>query len=113
MAARLDLDDVTGTGGGGVHLATLGSVWQAVAQGFAGLRPTGNALVIDPHLPPSWGRLEIPVRFRGTRLRVAVDHEAVTVDADGPALLRLADRHYLADTGVNRFERVRGAYRRR
>jgi trehalose/maltose hydrolase-like predicted phosphorylase len=113
MAARLDLDDLTGTGGGGMHLATLGSVWQAVAHGFAGLRPTGHALAIDPHLPPTWGRLEIPVRFRGTRLRVAVDHDAVTVDADGPALLRLTDRHHLVETGVSRFERVRGAYRRR
>ena len=39
MAARLDLDDLTGTTSGGLHLATMGGLWQALAYGFCGLRP--------------------------------------------------------------------------
>ena len=35
----IDLDDLTATSGGGLHLATMGSVWQALAFGFGGLRP--------------------------------------------------------------------------
>ena len=34
MAARLDLDDLTGTTAGGLHLATMGGVWQALAYGL-------------------------------------------------------------------------------
>jgi len=37
-AARLDLDDLTGTTVEGLHLATMGGVWQALAFGFVGLK---------------------------------------------------------------------------
>jgi trehalose/maltose hydrolase-like predicted phosphorylase len=36
MAARIDLDDLTGSTAGGLHLATMGGLWQALAFGFAG-----------------------------------------------------------------------------
>ena len=39
IAARLDLDDLTGTTAGGLHLATMGGLWQALAYGFAGSVP--------------------------------------------------------------------------
>jgi trehalose/maltose hydrolase-like predicted phosphorylase len=48
LACRLDLDDLTGTGAGGLHVATMGGVWQALASGFLGLRPSGDALGLDP-----------------------------------------------------------------
>ena len=35
----MDLDDLTGSTAGGLHLATMGGLWQALAFGFAGLRP--------------------------------------------------------------------------
>ena len=45
LAARIDLDDLTGTTAGGLHLATMGGVWQALAFGFAGARqPTTSRL---------------------------------------------------------------------
>ena len=55
IAARIDLDDLTGSTAGGLHLATMGGLWQALAFGFAGVRPRGDALVVDPRLPPEWG----------------------------------------------------------
>lgn len=51
LAARLDLDDVSGTTAGGLHLATMGGVWQALAHGFLGLRPGAGELEVDPCLP--------------------------------------------------------------
>lgn len=69
LAARIDLDDVGGNTAGGVHLAAMGSAWRALAFGFAGLRPIGNALGIDPVLAPGWDALELRVRFRGSRVR--------------------------------------------
>ncbi len=94
LAARMDLDDLTGTTSGGLHLATMGSLWQAVAFGFAGLRPRQGRLGIDPRLPPSWGSLEIRVRFRGQRLVVTVGHDWLQLTADGPTPVEIDDVAY-------------------
>jgi trehalose/maltose hydrolase-like predicted phosphorylase len=85
IAARMDLDDLTGSTASGVHLATMGGLWQALVFGFAGVRPRGGALVVDPRLPPEWGALELRLCFRGSPLRILIDREGVTLDA-GPEL---------------------------
>jgi trehalose/maltose hydrolase-like predicted phosphorylase len=81
IAARIDLDDLTGTTAGGLHLATMGGLWQALVFGFAGVRPRGDRLVVEPHLPPAWNALEIALRFRGEPLRLRLDHDGVGVDS--------------------------------
>ena len=65
MAARLDLDDLTGTTSGGLHLATMGGLWQALAYGFCGLRPGRDLLNIDPQLPSEWSALALHLLFHG------------------------------------------------
>ncbi|HET7868715.1 MAG TPA: glycosyl hydrolase family 65 protein [Actinomycetota bacterium] len=89
LAARIDLDDLTGTTASGLHLAAMGSVWQALAYGFAGIRPHGGVLQVDPRLPEAWSALEIPVLFRGRRIRVRVEPARATIEADGPAEIEL------------------------
>jgi trehalose/maltose hydrolase-like predicted phosphorylase len=84
MAADIDLRDTTSTTAGGVHVATLGGIWQAVVLGFCGLRPRGERLHIDPCLPGEWNALDVRVRFRGARVRVRVDSGTVRVTADRP-----------------------------
>ena len=81
------MNDLTRTGAGGVHLGTMGSVWQALAYGFAGLRPRGDALVVDPHLPDAWPALEIRVQFRGVPVRLRLEHGAILVSAPAPVVL--------------------------
>jgi trehalose/maltose hydrolase-like predicted phosphorylase len=109
VAARLDLDDVTGTTAGGLHLAAMGSVWQAVVQGFAGVRPGSTALEIDPRLPGTWRALEVPVTYRGTRVRVRIEHDVVVVQADRPVRVRLADAPAVRLTaGTTRLSRQAG-----
>jgi trehalose/maltose hydrolase-like predicted phosphorylase len=90
VAARLDLDDMTGTTAGGLHLAAMGSVWQAVVQGFAGIRPGSTALEIDPRLPRAWRALEVPVTYRGSRVRVRIEQDVVVVETERPVRVRLA-----------------------
>ena len=82
LAARLDLDDLTRTTSGGLHLATMGGLWQAVVYGFGGIRPADGALHIDPHLPTRWTSLRVALRFRGDPVRVTITHDSVQVDAD-------------------------------
>lgn len=82
IASRIDLDDLTGTTAEGLHLAAMGSVWQALAFGFAGLRPTPEALQVDPRLPAEWTAMELCVRFRGSRVCLRVEPSTLTVTAD-------------------------------
>jgi len=84
LTARIDLDDIGENTGGGLHLAAMGSVWRALAFGFAGLRPIGDALAIDPVLAPGWEALELRVRFRGSRVHLRVEPNEVMATADPP-----------------------------
>jgi trehalose/maltose hydrolase-like predicted phosphorylase len=84
LTARIDLDDIGHTTAGGLHLAAMGSVWRTLALGFAGLRPVGDALAIDPVLAPGWDTLELRVRFRNSRVRVRVRPDGVEASAHPP-----------------------------
>lgn len=89
VAARIDLDDLTGTAAGGLHLATMGALWQALAGGFAGIRPEGEVLAVDPSLPGRWASLTVRVRFRGVQLVVTASADEVEVGCDRPVRVRV------------------------
>jgi trehalose/maltose hydrolase-like predicted phosphorylase len=91
VAARIDLDDLTGTTASGVHLATMGGLWQALAFGFAGIRPRKRTLLVQPHLPPEWNALELRLRFHGHRLGLRIDRSGVALDAGPELRLRRRD----------------------
>jgi trehalose/maltose hydrolase-like predicted phosphorylase len=82
LAAHTDLDDVTRATAAGLHIATMGTVWQAIALGYAGLSPKGEVLHIEPNMPSSWDRLELNVRFRGAHVRIEIDRRDVRVSSD-------------------------------
>ena len=88
IAARLDLDDLSGSTAGGLHLATMGGLWQALAFGFGGIRPRGETLLVEPRLPPEWTALELALRFRGTPLRLRIDRRGVTAE---PSVWRIQE----------------------
>jgi trehalose/maltose hydrolase-like predicted phosphorylase len=89
IAARLDLDDLTGSAAGGVHVATMGGLWQALVYGFAGVRPSGDRLIVDPRLPPQWHALELSLHFRGEPLRIRIDRDRVSLDSERYAIARV------------------------
>ena len=105
LAASIDADDVTRTGAGGVHLAAMGSVWQALAYGFAGVRPRGEALVVDPALPAAWSTLELRVRFRGVAVRLRVEPDAIVVKATAAINLVVDNRGFACRAGETRIPR--------
>jgi len=92
LAARLDLGDLTGTTAGGLHLATMGGVWQALAYGFLGLRAETDTLAIDPSLPQAWSAVGLRFKFRGRRVGVRAEHGSVTVRCDGSLDVRIGDQ---------------------
>jgi kojibiose phosphorylase len=85
QTASIDLGNTMGNAAGGVHAAALGSLWQAVVRGAAGVRPAPDdedALAIEPHLPPEFRSLAFPLAFRGRGLQVVVEPGAIEVEVD-------------------------------
>ena len=89
MACRLDLDDLTGTSAGGLHMATFGGVWQALVGGFAGIRPYHDRLAVDPHLPSRWNELSIRVRFQGARTVLTLGHDRIRMVPERPIAVQV------------------------
>lgn len=96
QAARIDLDFTRkGWAGatGGVHIAALGGIWQALAFGFLGMRPGEAGLRFSPHIPAHWGELRMPICWRGSLLRVVArpGSAEVTVEQGGPTQLAFGE----------------------
>lgn len=114
LACRIDLDDLTGTTAGGLHMAGLAGIWHAVAFGFVGLWPHSEGLVVDPHLPDAWEAVEIAVVFRGVRVRVRAEDECFVVSpehdvtivpgAGQPILVRPPGTRFIHVAGTRRWE---------
>ena len=99
MAAAVDVEDLTATEAGGVHLATMGSVWQALAFGFAGLDPLGRRLTLSPRLPGEWRALELGLQFHGTQLRVRIEGDVVVVNTAAPLDVEVHGRRFACAAG--------------
>ena len=117
MAAAIDLNDEMGNASQGIHMASLGGLWQAAVAGFGGTRVHDDALRIDPHLPGHWTRLAFPVLFRGVELYVDATANSLSVTVsdrvkiaigDGPATAVSKGRHLarLANGAWSRLEQV-------
>jgi trehalose/maltose hydrolase-like predicted phosphorylase len=89
-ALTIDLDDITATTAAGLHLANLGGIWQAMLIGFAGVRPQGSVLHLDPHLPRAWSRLSLRFHAIGRRVQLNITPESVRVSVDGPIRVQVA-----------------------
>jgi len=79
QAASIDLDDAMGNTAGGVHIAALGGLWQAVVFGFAGLALCPDSIRLDPHLPSTWRRLRFRLRWRKRRVQITLWRKPLTV----------------------------------
>ncbi|HWU23141.1 MAG TPA: glycosyl hydrolase family 65 protein [Nocardioides sp.] len=73
----VDLDDRHSNTSDGLHIASTGGVWSALACGFGGFRDLGSdrgeeQWQLDPRLPESWDSLTFRLTLRKTRVRVCV-----------------------------------------
>ena len=79
----------------------MGSVWQALALGFAGLRPRQDGvLCMQPRLPAAWSALEVRVQFRGHAVRVRRERDELTLWSDGPVTVFLDDAEMTIERGT-------------
>ena len=87
LAAGVDLHNRMGNAADGVHIATMGGLWQAAVMGFGGVRVEaagdtgdGPALRIDANLPSMWTGLSFPLQWRGGRVSVDVHDDELVVE---------------------------------
>jgi kojibiose phosphorylase len=112
MAADIDLSDNMGNAARGLHMATMGGLWQAAVMGFGGVRRSDETLVIDPHLPEEWSSLDYSVRFRGSRFQVAARRGEIDLSVgDAPATVIVGRRRHRLTLGVHHFRKgARGTW---
>lgn len=72
QSARMDLDDYHNNFYAGIHAANMAGTWQAVINGFAGLRCFDGTLHFHPHLPKEWESYRFHLRYREAVLRVEI-----------------------------------------
>jgi trehalose/maltose hydrolase-like predicted phosphorylase len=89
-ALALDLDDLTGMTGAGLHMANLGGAWQAVVAGIAGVGVRAGVLTVDPRLPAAWDGLQLRFRCLGRTVRLDIAHDRTRIWADAPLAVALA-----------------------
>ena len=74
---RVDLDDLHGNTGHGLHMAAMAGSWLALTWGFGGLRVLNGVPSFSPRLPATWHGYRFGLRWRGAHLRVSVDQQGV------------------------------------
>lgn len=72
QSARMDLDDYHHNFYAGIHGANMAGTWQAVVNGFAGLRCQETRLKFSPSLPSEWESYSFKLRYKRSLLRIAV-----------------------------------------
>ncbi|MCK5200944.1 MAG: glycoside hydrolase family 65 protein, partial [Spirochaetales bacterium] len=72
-SSRIDLGENMKSCNEGIHSASYGGNWQAVVNGFGGVRITGDGILrINPRLPEEWNSLKYNLTWRGTLCRIDV-----------------------------------------
>ena len=81
---------------GGVRIAGLGALWQAVIRGFVGLDLMGDKLGLDPKLPSQWRSLSFRACWRGSTVAVGITGKTVRATlVEGPPIeMRIAAATY-------------------
>ncbi|CAA9277567.1 MAG: GH65 [uncultured Acidimicrobiales bacterium] len=77
-ALLLDLHDLHGNTGNGLHLASLAGGWTALVAGFGGFRARNGSIGFAPRLPPAITSLVFRLWFRGRCLQVTTTPDDAT-----------------------------------
>ncbi|WP_440709107.1 glycoside hydrolase family 65 protein [Herbiconiux sp. YIM B11900] len=77
-ALFVDLGDLHNNTADGIHVASTGGVWSALAFGFGGMRDYLGKFTFDPRLPEEWESLVFHVTIRGSLIEVDLRQDRMT-----------------------------------
>jgi alpha,alpha-trehalose phosphorylase len=102
VALLMDLADVAGNAGDGVHIASAAGGWMGLVFGFGGVRDFDGQLTIDPRLPARFRSLSFSLRFHDRQLRIHIthDHERYELTEGDPLHVTIRGRRELLVNGV-------------
>ena len=89
-SSRIDLDDLSATTAAGMHIAAMGSLWQAIVMGFLGVRASADALLVDPRPAREWRRVRAAIRYHGRSVAIEVEGGRLSITAGGPVPVAVA-----------------------
>ena len=78
-ALHADLSNIHGNTHEGIHAACIGAVWQALINGFAGVRIQKEVLSINPKLPKIWRKILFSLHWRGMLLKLEVKNDKIKI----------------------------------
>lgn len=78
-ASRIDLGQNMKSSNAGIHAASMGGIWQAVINGFGGVRMLDGRLYLNPHLPEKWTKLEFPIFWKSVQLIISITQTVVKI----------------------------------
>ena len=68
----MDLDDYHNNFYAGIHAANMAGTWQAIVNGFAGVRCQNGVLKFKPTIPKEWEEYAFRLKFKGALLEVCI-----------------------------------------
>ncbi len=72
-----DLKNIYGNTADGIHAASLGGTWQAVINGFAGVKLDEGILSFQPKLPARWEKIKFLLQWKGHEISVNINKEKI------------------------------------
>ncbi|WP_282726109.1 glycosyl hydrolase family 65 protein, partial [Paenibacillus durus] len=78
------------------HTTSMAGTWMSIVHGFGGLRVLDGRLVLKPSNPGHWTSYSFKIMFRGSRLKVTVTDQEITVanETEIPAAITIYDKEY-------------------
>jgi alpha,alpha-trehalose phosphorylase len=87
-ALFVDLGDLHNNTADGIHVASTGGVWSALAFGFGGMRDYLGKFTFDPRLPEEWEALVFHVTIHGALIEVDLRQDRMTFTIEnGPSVV--------------------------
>ena len=80
--AHLDLNKSRDTDLG-LHSACIGGTWQAIVNGFAGMRLKNGNLNFSPSIPESWVSFSFKISFRNQDYHIKIDKDSIKIKSTG------------------------------
>ena len=79
-----------GTTAEGIHLGVMGATLHVATSIYGGVNVLGDQVVVNPHLPRQWHRLNFSINVRGVQLRFMISRHTVRLTADHATRLMVA-----------------------
>ena len=74
-----DLKNHYGNTQEGIHAASLGGIWQAVINGFAGMRLNEDMISFSPYLPPGIELMKFKLRYKGGYFSISLHRKSFEI----------------------------------